>query len=126
MGNIATSLLWRTYSTAADKALAEGNLDTAEQILLSALRDGLALRELNYELVFCVNRLVDANVDRHRYSGAEVIVRHLLEVQEELLGYHHPQVRESLHTLTDLLRLQGDEANAQAMETRLTLLRGNR
>lgn len=97
------------------------SLMNAENIMLSELSDCHILRRLDDALFLNINQLADIYCSVGMFSGAELLLRRLLQTQEHILGAKHAQVAQNLLRLTALLRSVDRSHDAELMEIRAML-----
>jgi hypothetical protein len=91
---------------------------SVENKLLEELDNSDSRQDFDGHLVNDVCMLADAYIERGMLSGAEVVLRHLLDNQERVLGITHIAVNSSVDKLGTLLRASGRYVEADVMEIR--------
>ena len=114
MNELLYQALWDTYIYLGIGYTRRGLYARAERILESALNDAENLSEMDPRLVGLVHVLAGHYQAQGRPTHAKRLYRHIIAVQEKVLGANHPDVANSLEHVA--LFLLAEDASKLARE----------
>jgi tetratricopeptide (TPR) repeat protein len=114
---------WAQYRQSAEQALMVGDFSKAEEMWHGAMRRADNFKESDPRLTITLESLAEVLWKQGKYSDAEVLCRRTMQIYEDTLGFHHPDVGIISNNLAMLYHAQRKYAQAEPLYKRALPIR---
>lgn len=114
---------WAEYRQSAEHALMIGDFQKAEEMWHGAMARAENFKETDPRLTITLESLAEVLWKQGKYPEAEMLCRRTLQIYEDTLGYHHPDVGIIANNLAMLYHAQRKYAQAEPLYKRALPIR---